>query len=176
MDTADVWGACEATIGEFIESTRFGDGGRTVVLTRYTPEVRYRLSKDDVRAAVRRACKRLGLERLDLVQLVWRDFRVRHYVQTARHLSELVAEGLVSGFGVCDFDVARLQELERAGIAVDTVQVQFSLLDRRPERAVERNGGGSVESMLAYCKARGIAVLARGVLAVHLSQGSGSLI
>ena len=29
-----------------------------------------------------------------------------------RHLAELSAEGLASGFGVCDFDVARLRELE----------------------------------------------------------------
>ena len=145
IDTSDSWGEAEALAGAFSRTTLhspLGDPeGRPPprVLTRYTPEPRYRISKADVAAALRRSCARLGVRRLDLVQFDWRDFAVRHYVQVAQHLHALVAEGeLVGALGVVNFDVVRLKELLEAGVRVSCVQVQISLLDRRAERGVER--------------------------------------
>eukprot|EP00937_MAST-01D_sp_MAST-1D-sp2_P003461 g3461.t1 len=171
VDTADAWGHCEATVGEFIGTTRYGAGRRPVAITRYSPQPRHRISKADVAAALCRSRERLGMrgaERLDVVLLMWADFSVRHYVQVARHLDALRREGGMAALGVTDFDVARLEELLRAGVRVDCVLAPMSLLDRRATRAVERAGdheGGAPQSLLAFCEARGIPVLARGVLA-----------
>jgi aryl-alcohol dehydrogenase-like predicted oxidoreductase len=214
IDTSDSWGEAEALAGAFSRTTLhspLGEGRPPRVLTRYTPEPRYRISKADVAAALRLSCARLGVRRLDLVQFDWGDFAVRHYVQTAQHLHALVAEGeLVGALGVVNFDVVRLKELLDAGVNVSCVQVQLSLLDRRAERGVERaaaaaaaraaaqeearararvraaGGGGGArrrpppaaaaetdapdsqwvpESLLSFCEARRIDVLAHGVLA-----------
>lgn len=52
--------------------------------------------------------------------------------------------------GVTNFDVAHLRELVDAGVPVVSNQVQYSLMDRRPE-----NG------MVQYCAQQGIKVSCR---------------
>ena len=146
IDTSDAWGSAEALIGAFGATTAYsghfsgaGLAGAPPVLTRYTPEPRYRISKADVAAALRQSCARLGVTKLDLVQLDWADFAVRHYVETAQHLHALVQEGeLACALGVVNFDLVRLKELLDAGVNVSCVQCHLSLLDRRAERGVER--------------------------------------
>jgi aryl-alcohol dehydrogenase-like predicted oxidoreductase len=96
----------------------------------------------------------LGVERLDLVQLAWWDYSVPGYVEAAGHLAELQRAGKVRQLGATNFDTPRLAEILDANVPVVAHQVQYSLLDHRPE-----NG------MVDLCRDRGVQLLCYGSLA-----------
>ena len=75
-------------------------------------------------------------------------------METALHLERLRRDGAIREVGVTNFDAPRLRELLDAGVSVTSNQVQYSLIDRRPARA-----------MAALCGERGVALLAYGALA-----------
>jgi aryl-alcohol dehydrogenase-like predicted oxidoreductase len=73
---------------------------------------------------------------LDLVQFHWWDFDIPGYVEAAHHLVDLQKAGKIHHIGVTNFDAEHLTELLDAGVPVVSNQVQYSLLDSRPERAM----------------------------------------
>lgn len=82
------------------------------------------------------------------------DYADSAYVKAAKHLKTLQSEGQLNRVAACNFDVAHLAQLVEAGVPIVSNQVQYSLLDRRPE-----NG------MLAYARANGIRLATFGVVA-----------
>ena len=105
--------------------------------------------------ASQRSLDRLGVARLDLVQLHWWDYGVGDAgVGAGLALAQLQAEGLIDQIGLTNFDTPRMAAIVDAGVGVVSNQVQYSLLDRRPEAA-----------MVPYCASHGIALLCYGVLA-----------
>ena len=157
FDCADIYTGVEALIGEWLKRHRARPGARAVqVHTKYVPD-RDRLprhSRADVASGIERSLARLGVERLDLVQLHWWDFDVPGYVEAAVWLDEQRRAGRIRHIGLTNFDRPRLQEILAAGVPVATHQVQYSVLDRRA-------AGG----MAAFCAERGIALLCYGALA-----------
>jgi aryl-alcohol dehydrogenase-like predicted oxidoreductase len=124
--------------------------------TKYVPDLD-RLpthSRADVLRGVDRSLARLGVERLDLVQLHWWDYDVPGYVDAAVWLDDLRRAGKIRHIGLTNFDRQHLDEILAAGVAVVSHQVQYSVLDRRPANAVA-----------ARCAARGIGLLCYGALA-----------
>ena len=83
-----------------------------------------------------RSLRRLGVERLDLVQFAWWDYEVPRYVETAVWLDEQRRAGKIRLLGATNFDVSHLAEIVEAGVPLVAHQVQYSLLDRRPERGM----------------------------------------
>jgi len=61
------------------------------------------------------------------VQLHWDDYSSPGYVEVAGHLQELQRRGLVTAWGVCNWDVPRLLELIEAGVKPATNQVRAVL-------------------------------------------------
>jgi diketogulonate reductase-like aldo/keto reductase len=120
-------------VGEFIDSTRYcEDTGRDVikVITRYVPDARYGITKQEVRDALFESQDKLQIKTLDLVLLTWTDFKIKHYAQVVQHLAELRAIGLIREIGITDFGFNELEEIIDAGMPISTVQVQYSLLCR----------------------------------------------
>jgi aryl-alcohol dehydrogenase-like predicted oxidoreductase len=77
---------------------------------------------------------RLGVEQLDLYQVHWPN-PVVPIAQTMGGMQRLQRTGLVRHVGVSNFSLARWQEAERAlGGPVLTNQVQYSLVNRKPDR------------------------------------------
>ena len=104
------------------------------VHTKYVPDLD-RLpthSRADVVRGVDRSLARLGVERLDLVQLHWWDYSVPGYVEAAVWLDELRRAGKIRHVGLTNFDRQRLSEIVAAGATITSHQVQYSVLDRRP--------------------------------------------
>jgi aryl-alcohol dehydrogenase-like predicted oxidoreductase len=97
--------------------------------------------------------ERLGVEVLELVQFHWWDFGVPGYVEVMGWLEALKNEGKIRHLAVTNFDAEHLAELIDAGAEVVTDQVQYSVLDRRPERA-----------LAPYCREKGISLLCYGGL------------
>jgi aryl-alcohol dehydrogenase-like predicted oxidoreductase len=159
FDCADIYTGVEALIGEFLRRLRASRGTAAIagiqVHTKYVPDLAAlpRLRPGDVEAAVERSLRRLGVERLDLVQLHWWDYAVPGWVEAALALAELRRKGKVREVGTTNFDVPRLRLLLDAGVPLAAHQVQYSIVDRRPE-----NG------MAALCRERGVALLCYGTL------------
>ena len=90
--------------------------------------------------------------KLDLVQLYWHDYSINNYVDAMKGLYNC---DQVKNVGVTNMDVKRLGEIVEAGAPPVLNQIQYSLLDRRPE-----NG------MTDFCAKNGnIKLLPYGVLA-----------
>ena len=80
-----------------------------------------------------RSPQRLRMERLDLVQFHWWDYAVPGAVETALMLKELQREGKIDRIGGTNFDTPTPARSLDAGVPLVSMQVQYSLLDARPE-------------------------------------------
>jgi aryl-alcohol dehydrogenase-like predicted oxidoreductase len=157
FDCADIYTGVEALIGEWLK--RRGARSPTMpvqVHTKYVPDLDQlpTHSRTDVVRGVDRSLVRLGVDRLDLVQLHWWDYDVPGYVDAAVWLDELRRAGKIRHVGLTNFDRRRLTEILTAGVPIVSHQVQYSVLDRRPA-----NG------MVAQCAGEGIGLLCYGALA-----------
>jgi aryl-alcohol dehydrogenase-like predicted oxidoreductase len=161
FDCADIYTGVEALIGDFRRA--YPAVAKTVqVHTKFVPDLDRLASVDAnyVESIIDRSLQRLGMEALDLVQFHWWDYSVPGYVEAALALEALRTKGKIRRIGVTNFDTARLAELLAAGVRISTHQVQYSLLDRRPQGA-----------MTDLCRAHGIGLLCYGtVLGGFLSE------
>lgn len=157
FDAGDIYVGVEEILGRLHRRcVRQGRASPVRVHTKFVPDLDDlpHIGRHDVERIIDRSLSRLGVERLDLVQLMWWDYSVPRYVEVASWLDELRRAGKIRLIGVTNFDVPRLQEIIAAGIPVASHQVQYSLLDRRPERG-----------MVELCARHGIQLLVYGSLA-----------
>ena len=154
FDCADIYLGVEELLGSLRRST--DNNSAIEIHTKYVPDrsTLATLARDDVVRAIERSLERLGVERLDLLQLHWWDYDQPNFVEVAGWLSELQNEGKIRHLGTTNFDLAHLKCLVAAGIPIVSNQAQYSLLDRRAER-----------SLTSFCLEHGIRLLCYGVLA-----------
>lgn len=139
FDCADIYTGVEELIGKFLKkhADAFTSGNlpSVQVHTKYVPDYNAlaALTKTDTEKIINRSLKRLGVERLDLVQFAWWDYQFPNYVDTALHLTELQKAGKIRFLGITNFDAKRIRELLDAGVKIASNQVQYSVFDRRVE-------------------------------------------
>jgi aryl-alcohol dehydrogenase-like predicted oxidoreductase len=153
FDCADIYTGVEALIGEWLKRRRLSGGAVAVQIhTKYVPDLD-RLpthSRTDVVRGIDRSLARLGVDRLDLVQLHWWDYEVPGYVDAAAWLDELRRAGKIRYVGLTNFDQPRLEEILAAGIPVISHQVQYSVLDRRPANGLAARSARDGIGLLCY--------------------------
>jgi aryl-alcohol dehydrogenase-like predicted oxidoreductase len=151
FDCGDIYVGVEALLGKLLKSST-----DVQVHTKFVPDRDElpRIDRRHVERIIDRSRHRLGVERLDLVQFAWWEYEVPRYVETAVWLDEQRRAGKIRLLGATNFDVPHLAEIVEAGVPLVAHQVQYSLLDRRPERG-----------MLRFCREHGIHLLAYGTLA-----------
>jgi aryl-alcohol dehydrogenase-like predicted oxidoreductase len=156
VDGADIYTGVEAIYGEF--NARRRATGRTPlqVHTKCVPDYDDlpRVNESYVRRIVERSVDRLQVERLDLVQFHWWDYRVPGCVDAALALAALRREGLIAQLGGTNFDSEHTAALLDAGVPLVSMQVQYSLLDRRP-----------ASRLVPLAQQRGVWLLCYGTLA-----------
>ena len=154
FDCADIYTGVEELIGDFNRGRR--GGTRLRVHTKFVPDLGALPTMDRayVTRVIDRSLLRLGVERLDLVQFHWWDYAAPRMVETALWLVELQRAGKIELLGGTNFDTPTTQALLDAGVPVATMQVQYSVLDRRPEQALG-----------ALARRRGIGLLCYGTVA-----------
>ena len=139
IDTAEMYGegGAEEVVGQALrEAFRAGGLSRddVVVVTKVYPHHASRRGTVD---ACARSLQRLGLDHVDLYLLHWPG---QHPVaDTVAAMRELVAAGRVANWGVSNFDVDDLDELEAVrgdGPSCATNQVYFSLGERGAEHSL----------------------------------------
>jgi len=156
FDCADIYTGVETLIGRWLKRRKGSGGAEVQVHTKYVPDLE-RLpthSRADVARGVDRSLTRLGVERLDLVQLHWWDYGVPGCVEAALWLDELRRNGKIRHVGLTNFDRKRLSEIVAGGAAITSHQVQYSVLDRRPAAGLARE-----------CAEKGIGLLCYGAVA-----------
>ncbi len=142
FDCADIYTGVEELIGEFRKQVADRRGREALaglrVHTKLVPDLELlpRLRKSDVRGVIDRSLLRLKSERLDLVQFHWWDYAIHGMVEAALWLDELRHEGKVELIGGTNFDTPSTQALLKAGLPLVSMQVQYSLLDARPEHGL----------------------------------------
>lgn len=150
FDMADHYGSAEEIVGRF--HTRAG-APAVELLTKWVPAPGA-LTRDDVRAAVQRACARMRLERLPLLQFHAWSYADPSWIDAMLWLDELRQEGLIGHLGLTNTDTAHLRLMVESGVPIVTNQVCYSLLDQRAAGALTE-----------YCVSKGVKLLAFGTLA-----------
>ena len=155
-DLADHYGPAEDFVGEFRRRFAVERGAeRLGEIQAFTKWVPYpgAMTRQVVEAAIGVSLRRIGTERLDLLQFHWWDYGDRRYLDALRHLADLREDGKIRHIGLTNFDTERLALIADAGIRVAANQVQYSLVDRRP-----------VARMAAWCEEHGVRLLTYGTL------------
>jgi len=156
LDCADIYTGVEELIGNFrlALSRRLGADAlaRLKVHTKFVPDLDIlpRIDKGYVTGIIDRSLQRLKAERLDLVQFHWWDYAIPGCVETALWLEELRAAGKIELIGGTNFDRRHLADLTAAGVPLKSMQVQYSLLDDRPARALADEAQASGVGLLCY--------------------------
>jgi aryl-alcohol dehydrogenase-like predicted oxidoreductase len=156
FDCADIYTGVEAMYGRFNALQRAEGRPLLQVHTKFVPDYDdlARVDEAYVRRIVMRSLERLNAPKLDLVQFHWWDYAVPGMVETALVLAQLQREGLVAHLGGTNFDTPHTARMLDAGVPIVSMQVQYSLLDRRPERA-----------LVPLARERGFRLLCYGALA-----------
>ena len=141
FDCADIYTGVEELFGRFrarhVGSLR-QDGIELRFHTKYVPDLDAlgSLTRESVERVIDRSLRRLGVERLDLVQFSWWDYEVPGYVDVTGWLDGMRRAGKVRTIGLTNFDVKRTEEMLASGVRLVSNQVQYSFLDRRPEHGM----------------------------------------
>ena len=124
-----------------------GSANRLRVHTKLVPDLSIlrTIERRDVEAIIDRSLRRLKMERLDLVQFHWWDYAEPRWLDALRWLDDLRAKGKVRLIGGTNFDTSHVRAIIEAGIPLASMQVQYSVLDRRPENGLS-----------ALCRAHGV--------------------
>jgi aryl-alcohol dehydrogenase-like predicted oxidoreductase len=142
FDCADIYTGVEELIGAF-RTEYAGRHGQAAleaikVHTKFVPDldILAHISRAHVRQVIEQSLRRLRMERLDLVQYHWWDYSIPGCVETALWLEELRQEGKINLIGGTNFDTDHTRRMVEAGVPIASMQVQYSLLDARPENAL----------------------------------------
>jgi aryl-alcohol dehydrogenase-like predicted oxidoreductase len=156
LDCADIYTGVEEMIGDFRRHLANARGvealSRLKVHTKFVPDLTLlpSITRADVEAIIDRSCSRLGVDRLDLVQFHWWDYGQPRCIEALLHLQALQRAGKIAHIAGTNFDAAHLAEFATAGVPLTSIQVQYSLLDRRPAGAFTATATTSHTSLICY--------------------------
>jgi aryl-alcohol dehydrogenase-like predicted oxidoreductase len=155
-DLADHYGPAEDIIGNFrrVFAARRGTQ-RLAEIQAFTKWVPHpgRMTRRIVENAIGVSLSRMGVECLDLLQFHWWDYSNESYLEALDHLADLQRERKIRHLALTNFDTERLRVITDHGVPIVSNQVQYSLVDRRPEAR-----------MAAFCREHGMKLLAYGTL------------
>jgi aryl-alcohol dehydrogenase-like predicted oxidoreductase len=164
FDTADIYGSTKSE--EFLGRALAGRREAAVIATKFGMPVdadRKGASPAYVRRALDDSLRRLGTDWIDLYQLHQPDPDTP-IADTLAALNELVGAGKIREIGCSNFSASQLREADAAarttGARFASVQNEYSLLEREPEREV-----------LPACEQLGLAFLPYFPLASGLLTG-----
>jgi aryl-alcohol dehydrogenase-like predicted oxidoreductase len=112
-----------------------------------------RMTRSIVEENIKVSLRRMDVDRLDLLQFHWWDYGDANYLEALRYLAELRDEGKIRHLALTNFDTEHLNIIVEHGIRIVSNQVQYSLIDRRPE-----------VQMSQFCQAHDIQLLTYGTV------------
>ncbi len=155
-DLADHYGPAEDFIGTFRQQLLDTRGEAALAnlqaFTKWVPRPGP-MTRQIVETNIAISLHRMGVDRLDLLQFHWWDYDDSNYLEALTHMSHLRDEGKIRHLALTNFDTEHLQRIVEHGIRIVSNQVQYSLLDLRPE-----------VRMVPFCQEHNIHLLTYGTL------------
>jgi aryl-alcohol dehydrogenase-like predicted oxidoreductase len=153
-DLADIYGPAEDFIGEFRRRLLAQKGkeelDRIQALTKWVPQPG-RITRSIVNENIERSLRRMNVISLDLLQFHWWDYNNPYYMDALSYLSDLRDEGIIKHIGLTNFDTEHMQIMIDSDLQLASNQVQYSIIDRRPE-----------VKMIPFCLEHNISLLTYG--------------
>lgn len=135
-DLADHYGPAEDFLGEFrrqLIATRGEEAVNNIqAFTKWVPRPG-KMTKKLVEENIDISLRRMDVKSLDLIQFHWWEYRDANYLDALKYMVELQTEGKIKHLALTNFDTEHLQIITEAGIKIVSNQVQFSVVDRRPQ-------------------------------------------
>lgn len=155
-DMADIYGPAEEYFGEFRKRLAKKKGeselGKTQALTKFVPNPGP-MTRSIVEHYIDKSIRRMNVDTIDAVQFHWWDYADTSYLDALHHLSKIRDDGKIRHIGLTNFDTERIEIMIENGFKLVSNQVQYSILDQRPEIM-----------MAPFCQKHGIKLLAYGTL------------
>ena len=155
-DLADIYGPAELFVGKFrkaLEKLKGKDELKnSQALTKFVPNPGP-MTKSIVGNYIDKSLDKMNTDSLDLVQFHWWDYNDPSYIDALVHLSGIKEKGKIKHIGLTNFDTARLEIIKEQGVEIISNQVQYSILDQRPEKL-----------MVPFCLQNQIHLLSYGTL------------
>jgi aryl-alcohol dehydrogenase-like predicted oxidoreductase len=153
-DLADIYGPAEDFIGEFRRRLSKAKGKEELdkiqSFTKWVPQPS-RITRSMVNSSIETSIRRMDVSSLDLLQFHWWDYNNPYYMDSLKYLSELRDKGSIKHLGLTNFDTDHLQIITDSGVPIASNQVQYSIIDRRPE-----------VKMISFCRKHNISLLTYG--------------
>ncbi|TAK14076.1 MAG: aldo/keto reductase [Anaerolineae bacterium] len=162
FDTAEVYGEgrSETLLGKFIADS---SAPRPLVASKFAP-FPTRLRKQALLNALQASLDRLAIDCIDLYQIHFPPFWLGDD-RWLEAMAEAVSRGLIRGIGVSNYSEVQTRRaharLKALGLPLLANQVEYSLLERSPER----------EGLLKLCEELGVQTIAYSPLAKGLLSG-----
>ena len=155
-DLADIYGPAENFVGDFRRKLSKEKGEQALVdvkaLTKFVPNPGI-MTRPIVEQSINVSLSKMDLKTLDLLQFHWWDYNDTNYLNALDYLSELRDEGKIKHVGLTNFDTERMQVMFDHGLNLVSNQVQYSIIDLRPEVKMEK-----------FCKQHDVGLLTYGTL------------
>jgi aryl-alcohol dehydrogenase-like predicted oxidoreductase len=134
-----------------------------VIATKFMP-FPWRLSRGELKSALKNSLKRLGVDHVDLYQMHW-PFPPVPITTWMEAMSDVVADGLIKAVGVSNYSPKQTQlafdALAKHNIPLASNQVKYNLLDRHPDKS----------GLVSLCKKLGVTIIAYSPLEKGLLTG-----
>jgi aryl-alcohol dehydrogenase-like predicted oxidoreductase len=135
-DMADIYGPAEEYFGEFrkgLEKQR-GKNETTKVqaLTKFVPNPGP-MTRSIVEHYVEKSIKKMNVDAIDVLQFHWWDYNDIRYIDALYHLTKLCDDGKILHIGLTNFDTDRMETILEQGFKLVSNQVQYSIIDQRPQ-------------------------------------------
>ncbi len=151
-DMADIYGPAEEYLGEFRKRLEKEELAKSQALTKFVPNPGP-MTRSIVEHYIDKSIQRMNVESIDVVQFHWWDYNNTSYLDALNHLSKIRDEGKIKYIGLTNFDTDRIKIMVQQGIKLVSNQVQYSVLDQRPE-----------VKMIPFCKKNDIKLITYGTL------------
>jgi aryl-alcohol dehydrogenase-like predicted oxidoreductase len=155
-DLADIYGPAEDLIGNFRSKLLKLRGNeeldRIQALTKWVPSPG-KITRSAVIENIQKSLDRMNVSSIDLLQFHWWDYNNPYYMDALQYLTDLRDDGIIKNLGLTNFDTERVQFMMDAALPIVSNQIQYSIIDRRPEG-----------KMIPFCQKHDISLLAYGSL------------
>jgi len=149
-DLADIYGPAESLIGNFRRS--IDKDAKFQALTKFVPNPGP-MSSSIVTHYIDQSLKKMDTNCIDLLQFHWWDYNNPSYLDALHHLSKLQSENKIKHLGLTNFDTEQVRIMIENGFKIVSNQVQYSILDQRPQKI-----------MTSFFVKHGIKILTYGTL------------
>jgi len=155
-DMADIYGPAEEHLGEFRRRIAKKKGedelDKIQALTKFVPNSGP-MTRSIVEHYIDKSIRRMHVNTIDVVQFHWWDYTDTSYLDALHHLSKIRDDGKIRHIGLTNFDTERIEVMVENGFKLVSNQVQYSVLDQRPEIM-----------MAPFCQKHDIKLLTYGTL------------